>query len=39
MNYLVGIKNTIVKALQEATDQDTIDYWLAELKCINEVIE
>ncbi len=39
MNYLLGIKKTIVKAIQEATDIDTIEYWTAELKCIDEVIE
>ena len=35
-DYLVGIRNTIIKALQEATDIDTIEYWIAELKCIDE---
>ncbi len=39
MNYLLGIKKTIVKAIQEATDIDTIEYWTAELKCIDEAIE
>ena len=38
-DYLVGIRNTIIKAIQEATDIDTIEYWTAELKCIDEVIE
>jgi len=34
-----SIRNTIIKAIQEATDSETIDYWVAELKCINEVME
>ena len=38
-DYLLGIRKTIVKAIQEATDIDTIEYWTAELKCIDEAIE
>ena len=37
-DYLLGIRKTIVKAIQEATDIDTIEYWTAELKCIDEAM-
>ena len=39
MNYLLGIKKTIVKAIQEAPDIDTIEYRTAELKCIEDAFE
>ena len=38
-NYLVGVRKTIIKALQEATDLDTINYWVAELRCLNDILE
>ena len=32
------IRETIVKAVLEATDIDVVKYWLAELKCLDEIL-
>ena len=35
-NMNESIRNTIIKAIQEATDLETINYWVRELECLEE---